>query len=301
MGGFPEIPDDSVDLVVTSPPYKKKDGYSRALMLSLGKGLGRVLKPGGLVVFNFAQLVEDMARPFEARSAICEGSKLPKNLSPQRLHTGQTVIWVKSIAVPSWRELVEEATSRFSNVLGQGSAIACVDAIKTYLRQLLAGPGRSLVRGHSQPINSDYLLYYNWEFLFTFHKAPRPKVDRLAIGVEYADKGNLKRGTRGKHGDVRCAGDTWFIPYETTGATKKKKHVYEYPAELVRRCVKLAGAGPGSTIFEPFLGSGQTVVVAKEMGLNAYATEIDARTLKAAKGRHAETAVLTEEGKGEGD
>lgn len=252
-----EIPDESVDLVVTSPPYKRKDGYSRALMQMLGKCLGRVLRPGGIVFFNFGQLNEDLARPYEAQSAVREGSRFPRNCSRDWLYTGQTIAWVKSIAVPD-------------------------------------GSGRSFVKGHSQPINSPYLLYYNWEFVFTYYKKPRPRIDALSIGVEYADKSNLTRGTRGKHGDIRCAGDTWYIPYETTGKTKKKKHAYEYPEELVRRCIKLSGVKPGGVIYEPFLGSGTSVCVAKECGLNAYATELDPENIHVAVGRHEKTKTLAE-------
>jgi hypothetical protein len=289
-----EIPNESVDLAVFSPPYKKKDGYSDELMRRVGKVLGRVLKPGGMVFMNFGQLSEGITRPFTARARIQEGSVLPPNNSRCFLHAGQTIIWVKSIAVPSWKEDLAEAEKSLGGLFkgrlgGVVRAAALAGKLQVRLRKALAGPGRLLVRGHSQPINSDYLLYYNWEFVFTYYKSPRPKLDRLAIGVEYSDKSNLRRGTRGKHGDVRCAGDTWFIPYKTTGATKKKKHDYEYPRELVRRCVRLAGAKPGDTLYEPFLGSGTSVCVAKELGLNAYASERDAETIKGAVARWEET------------
>ena len=53
--GCPEIADESVDLIVTSPPYFKKNGYTDDLMEGLGGVCGRVLKPGGrAVILEFA-------------------------------------------------------------------------------------------------------------------------------------------------------------------------------------------------------------------------------------------------------
>ena len=71
--------------------------------LALLKEVNRILKPGGLVFLNFGQLKsEGFDKPFEAQDAICEGSL-------DQLHTGQTIMWVKSVALPSWREDIIEA------------------------------------------------------------------------------------------------------------------------------------------------------------------------------------------------
>ncbi len=56
--------DDSVDIIVTSPPYKEEDGFHSALMMSLAQYCSRVLKPGGLVFLNFGHLADHKYRPF---------------------------------------------------------------------------------------------------------------------------------------------------------------------------------------------------------------------------------------------
>lgn len=86
------IPPESVDVVVTSPPYKERDGYTEALPHQLGALIARVLKPGGRAWINFGQLREDFARPFLCRAAVEEGAR-------GLLWPGQTVIWAKSVAV----------------------------------------------------------------------------------------------------------------------------------------------------------------------------------------------------------
>ncbi len=112
-------------------------------------------------------------------------------------------------------------------------------------------------------------------------------MDRLSIGVGFTDKSNMKRGSRGKHGDLHCAGDVWFIPYTTTGSSKKKKHKYEFPEELVEKCLRISNLSPGDTVLEPFLGSGTTICVAKRLGLNAYG--IDRENVETARKRWEET------------
>lgn len=138
-------------------------------------------------------------------------------------------------------------------------------------------------RGHYTPLQSKNILNYCFEFVFSFYAgAAEPPLDRLAVGTAFADKSNLKRGKRGKNGDLHCAGDVWWLPYKTTGATKKKAHDYEFPYELPLYALKLAGLKPGKTVLDPFLGSGPTALAAKDLGLNCVGIERDPKRARAA-------------------
>lgn len=142
-------------------------------------------------------------------------------------------------------------------------------------------------RGHYLPINSDFLLNYCFEYIFIFERAPKAgrRFDRLSIGCQFADKSNLLRGTRGQHGDRHCAGDCWFIPYKTTGAKVKKAHAYEYPFELPLRCLRLAGAGKGTLVWDPFCGSGSTALAAKRLRADFVGHEVQEQIAEAAAAR----------------
>jgi len=277
LEGAQAIPSDSVDMVFTSPPYKAKDGYSLKLMDALGKVAYRVLRPGGRCFVNFGQLREGFARPYEARSVIQHGSGL---------FPGQTISWIKSVALPGWRRgarerlrpLVKRVRSlRSWEAMTKENLLAELMLLERYL----AGPGDVYSRGHSATITMrSPTLTYCWEPIFTFFKPPEEAIDRLAIGCQYADKTNLSRGSRGKNGDLKCAGDTWFVPYETTGATKKKatssmRDAYSFPVELPLRAIKLCGLPRGSLVLDPFSGSGTVAVASKTLGMNAVAIDID--------------------------
>jgi len=63
----------------------------------------------------------------------------------------------------------------------------------------------------------------------------------------------------------------WQIQPETK---LKGKHPAPFPVELPRRLIKFYSF-PKDTVLDPFLGSGTTTMVAKELGRNGIGIEID--------------------------
>jgi site-specific DNA-methyltransferase (adenine-specific) len=138
--------------------------------------------------------------------------------------------------------------------------------------------GRSTVN-----INSQYVLPHGHETIWHFtHKGKTP-IDLQQSSVPYRPEfaeDNARRTGRTRRPTTTC----WHIPYETTGymgqdaKTLKgdKKHPAIFPRELVRHCLRVAGAQPGQVVYDPFGGTGTTAVVAKEINLNYITTEIDA-------------------------
>lgn len=238
--GLPEVAPESVDVVVTSPPYFDQDGYSEELMQDTGELLSRVLKPGGRAFVNVGPSKQGgFWRPFDAAMNILHGNIEKYGHAPD-LWPWQTILWVKSIAI-------------------DGDT-----------------------RGHFQSITSDHILNYCHEYIFQFVKSPVPgkALNRLSIGVPYKDKSNLKRGDRGKNGDVHCGGDTWFLPYETTGKTKKKAHDHAFPLALPIRCIKLANLAPGGVVMDPFSGGGTTAQAGRRLGFNVIANDVSPMAIK---------------------
>lgn len=63
----------------------------------------------------------------------------------------------------------------------------------------------------------------------------------------------------------------WRITADREG--RKLGHPFTYPTELVRRLIRLYSFA-GDIIFDPFLGSGTTVQVARDQGRLGYGTEL---------------------------
>lgn len=128
--------------------------------------------------------------------------------------------------------------------------------------------------GHFKPLNSDRFLNQTYEFIFHLTKTGKIPVDRLAVGVPFADKTNIARFDH--EGDVRCGGNLWFIPYETANKVKNRhKHPAIFPVALPERCIKLSGVPKGSLVIDPFVGSGTTLVACENLGMTGLGFDID--------------------------
>ncbi len=125
--------------------------------------------------------------------------------------------------------------------------------------------------GPFKPVNSDRFLNQTNEFIFHLTKEGKVPLDRLAVGVPFADKTNIARFDHEK--DVRCGGNSWFIPYEPIH--KANDHPAAFPVALPEMCVKLSGIPKGSQVVDPFVGSGTTLVACEKLGMTGLGFDID--------------------------
>jgi len=229
VAGMADLPEESVDLVVTSPPYNIGIDYNsyddnRTLSDYLrwteewSSAVHRVLKPGGSFFLNVGSAPTAPMRAFQVVTRVHQQFKLQN-----------TIHWVKSITVKH--------------------------------------NGEQLSVGHFKPINSKRFLNDCHEFVFHFTKDGDVPIDRLALGVPYQDKSNIKRWGHTEGNDKRCRGNVWFIPYKTIQSRNKQRpHPATFPVELVDNCIKLHGGNP-TTMLDPFLGIGNSAFAALRAGV----------------------------------
>jgi site-specific DNA-methyltransferase (adenine-specific) len=137
--------------------------------------------------------------------------------------------------------------------------------------------------GHYKPIGGQRFLHHNHEHIFHLTATGDVRLDRLAIGVPFKDKSNIAR--RGHARDLRCRGNTWFIPYDTVQSRAGKfHHPGTFPVVLPRWCIRLHGR-PRATVLDPFMGTGTTLLAAALEGGRGIGIELDAGYVAIARAR----------------
>ena len=148
------------------------------------------------------------------------------------------------------------------------------------------------VRGYSTPTTSKRYLQNGWEHLFHFTKDGNTDIDLEWSGVPYDEAyNNAERNKKRSGRDWRPTTNCWHITYQSK-ATKditaeiagEDKHPAIYPRQLVEKCLKVSGLKQG-VVFDPFMGTGTTAVVAKEYDLEYIGCEIDKAYIETANNR----------------
>ena len=249
---FKELPAQSVDVIVTSPPYNmgiKYNSYQDTLTQSeylewtnaWVAAAARVLRADGSLFLNVG------SRPSDPWTALDVAQAARSHLRLQNI-----IHWIKSIAID------------------RGSTGAA------------AGLGRDLAVGHYKPINSERYLNDCHEFVFHFTPAGGTRLDRLALGVPYQDPSNIARWRSAAEG-VRCRGNTWFIPYETIQRRDRDRpHPATFPSRLPEQCLKLHGLSRIRTAMDPFTGLGSTGAACARLGVDFVGADIDETYLEEA-------------------
>jgi site-specific DNA-methyltransferase (adenine-specific) len=269
--GMLQLADEHVDLVVTSPPYNLgipyrtyTDGQDRQSYLEWCRKwireICRILKSSGSLFLNVGAAPSNPLLPHQIVMELREAFVLQN-----------TIHWIKSITIDA-----AAAKSYRDPRLHPLSAPPSRDPNPDAKRQGRVDGGIKTY-GHFKPINSKRFLNDCHEYVFHFTKAGQVELDRLAIGVPYQDKTNIARWSHSGGSDLRCRGNTWFIPYKTIQSrAKERPHPATFPVQLAEWCIKLHGISRVETMLDPFLGIGNSAVAAQRCGVkNFIGFEID--------------------------
>lgn len=234
-----------VDVIVTSPPYnigvkyrKYDDTISRERYLNWMEEIGKECKR---VLNDKGSFFLNMGhKPRDLWVAWEVAFRLRKHFTLQNV-----IIWVKSIAIS------KKDVGNYPNIKGD------------------------ITVGHYKPIGGRRFLNDCFEYIFHFTKHGDVELDRLAIGVPYQDKSNIGRW-KSVTRDLKCKGNTWFIPYETIwNKEKERPHPSTFPPKLPEMCIKLHGINKTKLVLDPFMGLGNTAMACVKLGVDWIGFEID--------------------------
>ena len=252
---LPRLPEHSIDAIVTSPPYNLgiryrtyDDTMPRTRYLEWTSEWVRLAAQ--TLSPGGSLFLNVGSKPTDPWTAFDVAQAARPHLTLQN-----TIHWIKSIAIEK-------------SLAGTRSGLAA-----------------DLAVGHYKPINSERFLHDCHEFVFHFTPGGNTPLRRQAIGVRYQDKSNVARW-RAAADDLRCRGNTWFIPYETIQSRDKDRpHPATFPPRLPEMCLRLHGVDRIGTVADPFLGLGSTAVACAQLGVNFVGIEMDEGYLKDAIAR----------------
>jgi len=243
--GMRRMPGETVDVVVTSPPYNLgvkysvyDDGISREEYLDWleewSLTVRRALSPRGSLFLNIGSKPTDPWGPIEV------ALRFRKHWCLQN-----TIHWIKSITIDKRGNGDDHGLDEDVNV------------------------------GHIKPINSRRYLSDAHEYIFHFTRSGDVELDRLAIGIPYKDKSNIGRWKSADR-DLRCRGNSWFIPYKTiVSRDRERPHPASFPPRLAEMCIRLHGLSKVNMVMDPFMGLGNTAVACAKLERSCIGFEID--------------------------
>lgn len=224
-------PADSIDVVVTSPPYNIGVAYRSY----------RDRRPRASYLAWLAEIGRELHRVMRAQASFF-------------LNVGST-------GADPW--IAQDVAAAFRDIFVLQNHIVWVKSVSI---------GDDTV-GHFKPISSRRYLNQNHEAIFHFTRSGAVPLDRVAVGVPFKDKSNIARW--GHKADRRCAGNVWFLPYDTVKSRAQKfDHPAGFPVSLPERCIRLHGQ-EAATVLDPFLGAGTTLVAAQRLGCDGIGIELD--------------------------
>lgn len=231
-----EVRDNSVNLIITSPPYFEYKDYGIKEQIGFGSTFEKYVKDLGIVLKECTRI-------------LAPDGKLCINIVDPYSHVKKEG---RRFVYPLTSSIILESTK-----LG----LDFYDEIIWVKADANAGAlsGKPLFGSYPYPTNF-CILKSMFENILIFKKPGKTRaVDKEIKLKSKLNKEEWREYTKG----------VWNIP-----AVKQIDHLAMFPEELPKRLIKLYSFY-GDTVLDPFLGSGTTLKVAKELNRKGIGYEIN--------------------------
>ena len=311
-----ELPSDSINLVITSPPYFRQRDYGAGIgnedrleayldnLLRLFRECVRVVKDDGSLVFNLGDKYEDsslLLAPYRFAIAVTETGlvKLVNN-----------VTWVKQNPTPrQFRRRLVSSTEPFFHFVKSMDYFYNLNAFMVSQDK----PEKSRREGTN--VGQRYFALIDQSDLPDDAKRKaRLALEQVIQEVRRGEIAGLRMKIRGIHAEpfggqdggrkihlerngftiIRLHGrklkrDVIETPVESI---KGGKHPAIYPVKIIEEFLRLL-TPPEAVVLDPFMGSGSTAVACKKMGRRFIGYDINPEYCEYARKRVADTPPET--------
>jgi len=234
-----EVEDQSVHLVVTSPPYWQIKDYGDEKQIGFND--------------SYPQYIENLNKVWaECHRVLYPGCRLCINIGDQ---FARAVTYGRYKIIPIREEFI-----RFCESFGFDYMGAIIWQKKTTMNTT---GGASVMGSFPYPRNG--LIEIDYEFILLFKK-----LGKSPNNISKEVKGQSKLS----HEEWR----KYFTGHWNFAGEKQTGHIAMFPEELPKRLIKMFSF-VGETVLDPFLGSGTTIKAAKNLGRSSVGYEINTEYL----------------------
>ncbi|MBI5902999.1 MAG: site-specific DNA-methyltransferase [Deltaproteobacteria bacterium] len=209
-----KIPDESIQLIVTSPPYNIGKEYEKKLELQMYQE-------------QQAAIIRECVRVLSPRGSIC------------------------------WQ---------VGNYVDNGSIIPLDTILYPIFTELGLKMRNRIIWHFEHGLHCSKRFSGRYEAIIWFTKSKNYvfNLDPVRVPQKYPGKKYFKGPNAGKYSCNplgKNPGDIWSIPNVKSNHVEKTEHPCQFPVELIERLV-LSMTNEGDWVFDPFLGTGTTIISA---------------------------------------
>lgn len=295
----------SIPLIISSPPYnlkikygkykddKPRDGYLK-WMGDISKAMKRILCDDGHIFLNVGSTNKDPWVYMDVAQVFRKDFVLQNDIT-----------WVKHIKI-------NDQSHGIYKPIGGKRFISPTNEKIFHFTKNGEAPLDRLAVGHRNSTHSKYpelytesrhtaeqrrsiskkLGYSTWQ-AFNINATSN---ERLVFEKEMADRKIEKPYNPDKK---TCIGNTWYVPYNPVSKLAKEMglsglgngnsarggHPATFPEGLPDMCIRVSGVAKGSIVYDPFNGTGTTILAAVKNGMYGIGTDVDDNYLEFAKRR----------------
>ena len=297
--------EESINCVVTSPPYnldikygKYKDDLPREGYLKwiadVAEAIKRVLAPDGHLFMNVGYSNTDPWVAMDVAQSVRKHFILQNNFT-----------WIKHILVNNQSQGIYKPISSDRYVSATTESIfhftksgnVTIDRLSIGHRNTTHEKWPELYQEsrHISEQRRKVCRKMGFDTWIAFQKShtSEQKIQFDLLMIE-AEKKKPWDPTRKK-----CIGNAWFIPYTPISKLAKEAgeeslgnresgrgdHPATFPEQLPDMCIKLSGIPEGSVVYDPFNGTGTTIIAALKNNMIGIGTDIDQSYLDFSKKR----------------
>lgn len=237
------VPDKSVNLVITSPPYWQLKDYGTKNQIGYHEDYETYINNLNLVWKECYRVLDN-------------GCKLCINIGDQ---FARAVYYGRYKVIPIRTEIIKFCESIGFDYMG---AIIWQKQTTTNTTG-----GASLMGSFPTPRNG--ILSIDYEFILIFKKLGTPKT-KVSKEIKEQSKMTTEEWKE------------YFAGHWNFGGARQSGHIAMFPEELPKRLIKMF-AFKGETVLDPFMGSGTTSLAARNLERNSIGYEINPEFIEIVK------------------